>query len=305
MMTLPRTAVVHLVWRAAGMAPFETFLGSYERHEAGAEHALVLLYNGFAGDAQLAPFRERAADLGAREIVLDEPCLDLCAYRQVVDRLAHERVCLLNSYSELRGPRWLALLEAPLAGGRAGAAGATGSYASHLEYGLFQLGVRSRFADAFESRRAAREVMHELSGSRQPGAVEHWLYALTVVLRQRRGSLRFPAPHLRTNGLLIDRARFAELCDGALATKWETHQIESGPRSITARLRALGRPPVVVDRDGIAREVPEWHLGDVFQQADQTGLLISDNQTNSYAGADPRHRAVLSATAWGPWSRPG
>jgi hypothetical protein len=300
----PRTAVVHLVWGPAGRDPFEAFLASYERHDAGAEHELVLLYNGFADRAALTPYRERAAGLAAREIVLDEPCLDLAAYRQAAARLRHERVCLVNSYSAVTAAGWLALLEAPLADPAVGAAGATGSYASHLSFELFQLGLRSRYGDAFESRRVAREVMHDLSGTARPSALRYWLFVLAMAARKRRGSLRFPAPHLRTNGVLMERALFAEVCAGPARTKWETHLLESGSGSVTARLRALARPPVVVDRRGVARAIAHWHEGDVYMQAGQEDLLIRDNQTNTYAAAGARERAVLSAIAWGPWARP-
>ncbi|HEX4345069.1 MAG TPA: hypothetical protein VHZ31_05860 [Solirubrobacteraceae bacterium] len=301
----PRTAVVHLVWGPAGRDPFEAFLASYERHAAGAEHELVLLYNGFAGvAAALAPYRERAADLGAREIVLAAPCLDLDAYRQAAARLRHERICLVNSYSTVTASGWLALLEAPLMDPAVGAVGATGSYASHLSFELFQLGLPTRYGDAFESRRAAREVMHDLSGARRPVSWRHWLYVLAMAARKRRGSQRFPAPHLRTNGVLVERTLFAEICTGPARTKWDTHLLESGRGSMTARLRARGRPPVVIDRRGVARPIARWHEGDVFMQSGQQDLLIRDNQTDTYAQAGARERAVLSALAWGPWARP-
>ena len=299
-----RTALVHLVWGPAGLVPFESFLDSYHRHDAGAEHELVLLYNCVGDAASLRPFRERAAGLAARELVLDAPCLDLAAYRQAAGRLEHERLCFVNSYSTPTTPGWLGLLEAPLADRRVGAAGATGSYGSHLSYALFQLGGRSPYGDALRSRRAAREVMHELSGTRVPGPLEHWLYTLSLLVRRRRGARRFPVPHLRTNGFAIERALFLALCRGALRAKWDAYRIESGPGSITARLRALNRPPVVVDRHGVVREVPAWHRADGFWQGAQEDLLIADNQTRSYADATPRQRAVLSALAWGPWARP-
>ena len=295
---------MHLVWQPAGLAPFEAFLASYARHDAGAEHELVLLYNGFAGPHELAPFRERAAGLHAREVVLDAPCLDLAAYRQAAAALAHPRLCFLNSYSELTTAGWLALLEAPLRDRRVGATGATASYASTLSLSLFHLGVRSAYGDAFESRRAAREVLHALTGARVPGAVEYWLYSLLTVVTERRGAARFPAAHLRTNGFLIDRALFTELCIGPLRTKRDTYRIESGPGSITSALRALGRAPILVDRHGVTREVADWHRGDVFLQGEQADLLVTDNQTRLYAAASASERAVLSATAWGPWARP-
>lgn len=298
------TAVVHLIWQPAGPAPFNAFLGSYECHRSDSEHELVLLYNGFDGAQSMDPFRERAADLRPRELVLEERCLDLAAYARAAYELEHERLCFVNSYSEITTPGWLALLEAALAEPGAGAAGASGSWASHLSYSLFQLGLPGAYAKAFDSRRAARTAMHELSGTRVPGALSNWLYTFGTVGWRLRGSSLFPSPHLRTNGLLVDRVLFGDLCRGRADTKRATYRLESGPQSITARLQVHGRQPVVVDTHGMVRHAADWHLGDGFFQADQRDLLITDNQTRTYAAATAAQRRALSSLAWGPRARP-
>lgn len=299
-----RTAVVHLVWGPAGLAPFEAFVASYKTHHAGAEHDLVLLFNGLQDADAREPYRSHAADLAAREIVLDEPVLDLAAYVAAARRLDHERLCLVNSYSEIAIAGWLGLLEAALRDPRVGAAGASGSWASHLSYNLFQLGLAGPYTRAFASRRAARDAMHELSGTAVPGAARYWLYTLVQTARHIRATSRFPAPHLRTNAFLVDRERFLTLSTSPAATKWDTYRLESGPRSITAQLRAAGTPPVVVDARGVARRPEEWDRGDVFFQATQQDLLVGDNQTRSYASATAAQREVLSAFAWGSAARP-
>jgi hypothetical protein len=73
---------------------------------------------------------------------------------------------------------------------------------------------------------------------------------------------------------------------------------------MTAQLTALGRPPVVVDRNGVARHGPEWPEGNVFWQGRQEDLLVADNQTRQYANGSSRHREVLSRFAWGLAARP-
>jgi hypothetical protein len=299
-----RTAVVHLVRHANGPEPFERFLGSYERHDPGCEHDLVLLFKGFEDAAARGPYRERAADHAPLTLAVDDRGFDLGAYVAAAQMLDHERVCFVNSFSEVLAPGWLALLDAALADRAVGAAGATGSWASHRSYDLFQLGLPGPYADAFESRRAAREAMHELSGTPVPSDLPHWLYTLVTTLRRPRGTARFPAVHLRTNAFLLDRALFCSLRTGALHTKPGTYRLESGRRSITAQLRARGRPPVVVDSAGAARHVPDWHLGDVFFQGGQRDLLVGDNQTRGYDAASTGQRRVLSTFAWGERARP-
>lgn len=298
-----RTAVVHLVRHANGPDAFERFLASYERHAAGVEHDLVLLLKGFEDDAARKPYLERATDHGPLVLTVEDRGFDLGAYVSAARTLAHERVCFLNSFSEILSSNWLALLDGALAGRGVGAAGATGSWASHRAYDLFQLGLPGAYAKAFESRRAARVAMHELSGTPVPGDVSHWIYTLAATLRRPWEPARFPAAHLRTNAFLLDRALFGSLRVGALRTKRDTYRLESGPSSITEQLRARGRAPVVVDAAGVSRHVADWHLGDVFFQGAQRDLLVSDNQTRLYDRANAGQRQVLSTFAWGALAR--
>jgi len=303
-----RTAVVHLVRHANGPAPFEAFMASYERCPAGLEHDLVLLFKGFGtATDELAPYLERAAAWGPGRVEVPDEGFDLTAYLAAGSVLEHERLCLLNSFSEILVPGWLALLDAALACDRApGAAGATGSWASHLSYGLYQAGLGGGpYAEAFPSRRAARHAMHALSGSTPASAPVDWLYNVVMTARHGARMSPFPAVHLRTNAFLVDRALLRSLRTGAARTKWATYHLESGRRSITSQLVARGRPPVVVDRRGVARLPPDWHAADVLWQAEQQDLLVADNQTRSYQRADALQRAVLSAHAWGTRARPG
>lgn len=300
MATAP-TAVVHLIWGPLGLAPFDTFISSYERHDAGSEHDLVLLCNG-VGD--LAAYRSRAAHLGAHELVLGQPCLDLAAYTFAARTLDHERLCFVNSYSELLVSGWLALLEGALGDPTAGAAGATGSWASPLSYNLYQLGLTGPYARAFTGRRATRNAFQDMFDRERRGPVSHWLHTLLTTVRHGRATGLFPAPHLRTNGFLIDRLRFLALNTAPAKTKWDTYRLESGRRSITAQLCKAGTPPVVVDASGVSRRPEDWHLGNVVFQSVQEDLIIADNVTRKYAAATLEQREVLSAFGWGDKARP-
>ena len=304
MAAVRRTAVAHLVWGPLGTEPFAAFLDSYARHDAGTEHDLVVVYNG-VDSASLPEYRRLAAAAAPQELVLDRPHMDLGAYREAARKLGHERICFVNSYCEILADRWLRLLECALDEPSAGAAGATGSWASPLSYGLFQLGLPSPYGAAMPGRRAARAAFDELFGRPGRSAPAHWLTTALRTFRHGRGTGRFPAVHLRTNGFLIDRERWLSLASAPSNTKWDTYRLESGRRSITAQLRAAGTPPVVVDAHGVARRPGDWHLADVLFQADQQDLLIADNVTRRYTGATAGQREVLSAFAWADAARPG
>lgn len=296
-----RIAVVHLVWGPVGLDPFETFVGSYARHDAGAAHELVLLYNAVP---DVEPYRSRAGHLPVREIVLERRCFDLAAYVAAARTLDHERLCFVNSYSEIAAPGWLALLDAALDDPTAGAAGATGSWASPLDYNLFQLGLPSPYARAFAGRRATRDAFDEMVGREKRNAVSAWIRTGVRTVRHGRGTGRFPAWHLRTNAFLVDRTRWLSLAKAPLETKWDTYRVESGRGSITTQLCAAGTPPVVVDARGVARRPEDWHRGNVLFQADQEDLIVADNVTRRYATASPAQREALSVFAWGDKARP-
>jgi hypothetical protein len=299
-----RTAVVHLVRQANGIAPFERFLRSYEELPAGLEHELVLAFKGFDGAAAQAPYRERAAAHAPSSIELPDDGTDITVYLAAAATLEHERVCFLNSFSEIVAPGWLGLLDGALAAPDTGAAGATGSWSSQMSYELFQLGAPSAYRGVVRSRREAREVMHELAGVPLAGAARSWAYTLLMALRRSRAMGLFPVPHLRTNAFLIDRALLASLRTGRAASKLEAYALESGRASLTTQLRARGLTSVVVDRAGVARGPDDWPSADVYAQAAQEDLLVADNQTRLYGAATTRQREVLSALSWGRRARP-
>src|SRR3954471_13801822 len=104
-------AVVHLVWGPLGPEPLEAFIAAYRRRHAGAEHELVVLFNGVEPE-QHEPLRALLAGVEHTLVELDHPVLDLAAYFQAASRLQHERLCFVNSYSEPLVDGWLGMLAA-------------------------------------------------------------------------------------------------------------------------------------------------------------------------------------------------
>ncbi len=158
-------------------------MASYEAHEAGREHDLVLLFKGFPDVSQAAPYLERAAGSRPAALHVDDEGVDLTAYLRAAARLEHRLVGFVNSFSEILAGDWLELLAAPVAAG-AGAAGATGSWGGGLSYKLYQAGLPGGYADVFPDARAVRVAMHEIGGARYRGDVLHWIGNL-VYLRAR------------------------------------------------------------------------------------------------------------------------
>jgi hypothetical protein len=298
-------AVVHLVRHANGLEPFEAFLASYRRHEPGAEHDLVLLFKGFADRSATAPYLQRAEGSVAGSISVPDTGFDLRAYRAAARTLPHARICFLNSYSEIVAPGWLGRLDGALDEAGVGAAGATGSWGSHLSYSRWQVGLDDPYARAFADRGSVDRTLKEISGVPPRSAKAHWLFSLARVIRLAPSMPPFPAPHLRTNAFLMRREDFCGLRWGSLKSKRSSYRMESGRRSLTRQLHARGLRIVIVDRHGAVRDWREWDRGAVFWQERQQDLLVTDNQTRDYARGTPEWRRVLSGYAWGDRARPG
>ncbi len=299
-------AVVHLVRAGNGLEPLARFLESYRRHPAGAGHDLVLLLKGFASDEDAAPHLELAAGLGAQSLALPDTGFDLGSYRRAAQALSHRRLALLNSFSVILADGWLARLQAAFEMPGAAAAGASGSWGSHVSHMRYENGLGGPYAAVFDDRAQTHAVFAALAGD-DPGvpsspSLLSRAHSGAVIARQLLGFAEFPAAHLRTNGLLVEREAWLRACARAPRDKLAAHRMESGRRGISARLRRDGEL-LLAGREGVFT-TSEWASSNTFWQADQGNLLIGDNQTLAYARGDRRTRRVLSGYAWGRSAAP-
>jgi hypothetical protein len=316
---LPVPGVVHLVWGPLGSEPLRRFVASYREHTAGVEHELMILLNGVT--AQQRP--ELLAELDGldyRLLELQEPVQDLAAYMQASKQLEHERLCFLNSYSEILAADWLAKLDHALDQPRAGLVGATGSWASTRSWVLHSLFVPTPYRGVMPERRIAREqfVAIELerqgppvAGSSEPPrrSLVDGLWAklrtLPAMPEQLLGFKGFPAHHLRTNAFMADRTTLARVRIKPVETKMDAYAFENGRHSLTCQIQAMGLRTLVVDRDGAFYDHEQWPQARTFWQGRQERLLVADNQTRSYTDGGLDRRRLLSAFAWGPQADPG
>jgi hypothetical protein len=297
--------VVHLVWGPLGPEPLRRFLRSYREHPAGAAHELVILLNNV--DANRRP--ELLGELEGvphRLLDLPAPVQDLAAYAQAARRLEHERLCFLNSHSEILAADWLAKLDGALEAPDAGLVGATGSWGSQRSHLLHDRGLPSPYRSVFPDRRWMQEQFLAIDRERfgEPARLPKtrrllntWRATFEAVI----GFGSFPAPHLRTTAFLVDRALFVSLNPQGRRLRRKVHAfaLESGRRSYTRRIQSLGLRVLVVDREGARYEPEQWDRSRTFWQADQEGLLVADNQTRRYETGDRDRKLLLARFAWG------
>jgi hypothetical protein len=293
------TAIVHLVRRTNGLEPFEQFLTFYERHPAGSEHELVLLYKGFESPDELAPYRQRVGSRAAHEVHLDDSGVDLGAYLETVRQLSHRRVCLMNSWSQPLVDGWLERLERALDLPRAGIAGATGSWASHRSAWLSRFHLPNGYHGELGDLRPIVDAMETTDQSPPPTRVERLTRAARGVPVALFAHAGFPSPHVRPTACLIERELLLSLRSGRTPTKPSSYRLESGRRGWTTQLIERGLVPYVVARDSGPLPPERWPDAGVFWQGAQEELLVADRKTVAYEYATVPVREVFARYAWG------
>ncbi len=170
----------------------------------------------------------------------------------------------------------------------------------------YENGLGGPYARVFSDRAQTHAVFAALAGEDTGAGASPSLlsraHSGAVIARQLLGFAEFAAPHLRTNGLLVERESWLRACPRAPRDKLAAHRMESGRRGVSARLRKEGEL-LLAGREGVFRE-PEWPASNTFWQGDQGNLLIGDNQTLAYERGDERTRRVLSGYAWGTSAAP-
>jgi hypothetical protein len=298
-------AVVHLVRRKNGIAPFERFLASYLQYPAGQPHELVLVFKGFPRSGGLADYERLLSAIPHRRLFVPDRGLDLNAYFTAAEQLDFAYFCFLNSYSRILAPDWLAKLYRWVSAGGVGLAGATGS---SQRIGDRNAVHRPQLHALAPAHRADMLIRRVIAKWRQGLLLRHATFRLlrmAGIWRPERDFPSFPNYHLRTNAFMAARRTLLRIRIGTISTKLSAYKFESGNDSLTNQVRRLGLRVLAVGRDGEAYEPERWHLSNTFRQSRQENLLISDNQTADYEAADPARRSELSREAWGERARPG
>lgn len=295
--------VVHLARHANGIEPFARFVGSYRAHPAGVEHELAIVLKGFPDRETSEPYRQLAGQLCMHWLEVPDDGFDLGSYVRAAGLLGHRRLAFLNSFSAIRAGRWLEQLCSLADGPQVGAVGASGSWGSQSSHVRYDLRLGGPYRKVFSDPEAVRRAFGSLSPSQAPearaGRLAHVLQSARGLVGHSLAFPAFPAPHLRSNGLLIDRELWLAVCDRLPRDKLAAYRLESGRRGLTARLTRRGLRVLVAGRDGIGYEPQEWPASRTFWQGEQENLLVEDNQTRAYERSAPEVRRVLAGYAWG------
>ena len=286
--------VVHLARAANGIAPLRAFLESYRQHAAGIEHDLLVLLKGFS-DPLPAEYERLLQGVAHRRHFIPDRGFDIDAYFNAVKTHEAKCYCFLNSFSVILSDGWLAKLHGALQTYDAGMVGATGSWQSVLSNFSDSIPVPGSFQAQYPGWKRLllrwAPFVRRISPS-----FRRWLH---------RGVFDpFPNRHLRTNAFLTPREVALRVRVWPMRKKFDAYVFESGSQGLTRQVLAMGRPVLVVGRDGKAYAMNDWHLSNTYWRGNQENLLVADKQTRKYDASDTDVRALYSAFAWGPAANP-
>ena len=270
---MPDVGVVHLVRAANGLEPARRFLASYLENRAGTGHELIVVFKGFGPEGPGPEYREIFAEVPHRSMTVDDMGFDIGAYLATARTCSNRFLCFLNSFSVILAENWLRHMHDLVSRPDVGLVGASGSW-------------ESPYSNQASSQEAASSWLT-------------YLGCAVARVRLKPHFDRFPNPHIRTNGFMIERERFLVSCRRPPSTKMDAYRFESGKRSLTQTIIRMGLKPLVVGRDGRGYEKDEWRRSETFRAGAQENLLVADNQTIAFGAADPAVRGELSRCTWG------
>ncbi len=280
-----RIGVFHLVRKKNGLEPFLRFLTSYRCMPAEEEHDLVVIFKGFNGPSDLAPYREQLEGVPHREMSVKDSGFDIMPYFAAAESNEYRYLCFFNSFSVLREGGWLRKLFSNLRKSGVGIVGATGSWQSSSSY------WEKRMA-----RRAASKSEHR-DLSDYPVARE------IVLFYMRRWFPPFPNYHIRTNAFLVPRDIFLPCRPRRVFIKYDAYRFECGWTGMTRQIMARDLRALIVGRDGAGYEKDQWWESNTYWRSAQENLLVEDKQTRQYSNGTPEWREILTRHAWGDFGR--
>ncbi len=330
-------AVVYLARSADGsVSDFEPFITSYRLHDAGIPHDLIIVRKGLhQRPGSQAALTEMLNGIPHRAVDVLDDGFDIQAYLKVTPYLRHDRVCFLNTFSQIGAGNWLRSLNAPLDRDDVGMSGATGSYESLFTslFFLYKVIWLTSVQSIQYSPKIAEQYRELLSGQAQnwlgkrggiwmqikrelarpilgrpfntdeieAGFGMQWetLTRPGAVLFPFRDFRPFPNPHLRSNAFMISRQLLIDLDFKLDNTKGATNRFESGPDGLPTALAQRGLSSVLVGADGVGYEVADWPKSVTFRLGDQANVLVTDNQTRGFSAMSKWQKTLHERMTWG------
>lgn len=276
-------AVVYLAWLPLGIKHFKFFIDSYNKYSAGYPHKLIIAFNGVevehvnSSEEYIKYLNENKIEVG--DLLYYNKGQDLEIYNKVASETRFDFFLFLNSYSKINSRNWLKIFKDNQRE-NVGLIGASGSYSDYVR--AMNMVIK-------------RELLSTFSISKKLNIIK---YGVKINFFKKNGFKAFPNPHIRTNAFFISKNIFCNLKFPFFKSKLEAYYFENGINSLTNQVMKLGLECIVIDKFGNSYTMEKWPEQNIFWQGNQSGLLISDNQTEKYDNGSVTLKRELQKQAW-------
>lgn len=319
-------AVVYLARMHEGNSSFSRFVESYKKFDAGTTHRLIVIFKGFSSDEQLDLAKSVFEGIKYEAYSVDDSGYDIGAYAKIVEASSYSHYCFLNTHTEIKVYGWLDILFSAMCKERVGLVGSSGSYESlrnsvglinHVRNGCRNLTIPyDPKIDFYFSFVIGQSCMKWRVG--HAGALQKWIKrrqaSVRNWVREFRGKSNplvdaqkfppFPNPHIRSNGFLVHRDWMKLAVPKSIQTKLDACLFESGPQSLTSKIRDAGLEVVLVDKHGHHVGIRDWWRTNTFRLGSQEDLLFHDNQVRSFFELDDGSKYTHKRMTWGDYLGP-
>lgn len=290
--------VVHLVRAKNGIEPFKRFLESYQAAPGGIGHDLLILFKGFGRSQDTSEYRELLSSFKYETFEVPDQGFDITAYFAAANRFSEQYryFCFLNSYSVILDYDWLRKLHENICKPGVGLAGATGSWESRGSQSVWEVidVAQLHYRKYMDKPFLKRAILAGTAVWNFRQSINFWNFRFPPVYFDP-----FPNYHLRTNAFIVSSQTLRGLKCPAMHTKMDAYSFESGKNGLTKQILRKGMKVIVVGKDGVGYEKEIWNTSKTFRQSEQENLLVSDNQSRTYAESDQNLKAYFSYLAWG------
>lgn len=305
---------------------FSNFIDSYKTFPADRDHELIIIFKGFQDHpaSYLNEIQEMFEGLEYQAVYLPDEGFDIGAYLATAKIVTYDYLLFFNTYTTIVGKGWLGYLCQAINHDDVGLVGTSASYESVFS----PLSLTYRFSDLYFKGESEEDphifdYYQSLATGIDPNhnsfkrirrlikfRIKHFFKKLfrrkdldTLVSKrivyEKELYGRFYNPYIRSNGFMISRELLLSLFgDYIVQTKEDACEFESGLKSLTRRIWALGMKTLLVGKNGIAYDIEDWPKSNTFRLGDQENLLTNDNQTRRYQSASQQEKLIYTWISW-------
>ncbi|MCL2144993.1 MAG: hypothetical protein FWH43_05850 [Endomicrobia bacterium] len=286
-----------------GIKQAEIFFESYNKHNAGIKHNLIIASKAWDGkDDEYKQLQALAALNNAKIIDLPDDGLDFTAYYRAAENSNADYVfCLATACIILKEHWLLAFINTARDNPDFKLLGSSGSWETSLTVYAYIKYVVSQYLKKFSNKHKPEQQLKEKrTRSFKEKLYGHFINFRYIILRNIN-PIPFPNYHIRSSGFFVDKLLYIDYIKqtGFPKDKFDTYDMESGNKSMTKFVFNRGFNAGVVGADKKLYTKEFWDKSRTFRTPDASNMLINDKQSIIYQNSDNKTKRFLEKAAWG------